>query len=184
MIIKPSFLEILIYSKNGILDYHKKLPIKSLVRQFIDFAQINCTSVAGNVRDTSNTLRSQSPSNHYKCDAPATNANYGIRVGTGTNPVSISDYNLQTPIAHGNGAGQLYHQGVVISSVTIAGNEAYLTIQRNFNNNSGASITVQEAGLISFTGLYYFLLLRDLTGSIEILNTKTLVAQYTWKVTV
>jgi hypothetical protein len=181
-IFKPSILEIMIFSKEGNLELLKKIPLESLVAQFVQFSKVGWSAVAESIRDTINTLRAVSAVTPPRVDAGATLSAYGIQVGTGTNPVSISNYQLQAKIEHGNAAGQLYHQATIVSPVTIAGSDAYFTIQRNLNNNSGGTIQIQEAGLVGLI-TYNFLLSRELTGPIDVLNTKTLVGLYTFKVT-
>ena len=52
-------------------------------------------------------------------------------------------------------------------------------VTRDFANNSGGTITVEEIGLV----IYYasnenFLILHDVTGSINVLNGKTLTVNY------
>jgi len=184
MIIKPSTLELLIYSNRGLLEFYKKIPLRSFVRQFVDIKWSQWANQAVSIRDITNTLRTNGAGTVYSINSAAGQA-YGIVVGTGTNAVTISDYKLQSIIAHGNGAGQLYHQATVVSGVTVSGSDAYFTAQRTFNNNSGGLITVQEAGIYSYSSTgYYFLEVRDLTGAIDIENLKSLVALYTFKVTV
>jgi len=174
----------MIYSQRGDRELYKRIPLRSLVRQFVDLQQIRYSNTAGTVRDILNTLRTLQPNALSRVDAGATVSGYGIRVGTGTTPVTISDYNIQTSIGHGNGAGQLYHQATIIGAAQVIGTEAFFTISRNFNNNSGGTITVQEAALLFSDTSYVYLAVRDLTGAIDVLNTKTLAAQYIFKVTV
>jgi hypothetical protein len=73
-----------------------------------------------------------------------------------------------------------------VAGPTEDSNQAYYTITRNFNNGSGGTITVQEIGfvILNSNNTWYFLFARDLTGAIDVLNGKTLVTQYTLKVSV
>lgn len=173
----------MIYSQKGTLELYKKIPIDSYLRQFIDLQRIDLADTGANVRDTNNTLRAVTVAVNKPATAPAANHNYGLEVGTGTNAVTISDYALQTKIATGSGAGQLNYQATTVNAVIVAGSQAYFTVTRNFNNNSGNTITVQEAGLALLISTWCFLIIRDLTGAIDVLNTKTLAAQYTIQVT-
>ena len=78
---------------------------------------------------------------------------WGIVVGTGTNAESVEDYALQTLIAHGDGAGELYYQA---QDAYDSGNTVYTSSTKTwanqigprlFNNNSGGAIGVNEVGL-------------------------------------
>lgn len=76
-------------------------------------------------------------------------ADYGILVGTGDTAFSAEDYALAAKIAHGNGAGQLYYQAMAAATATYnSGTKTWANaLSRLYNNNSGGSITVKEAGL-------------------------------------
>lgn len=98
-------------------------------------------------------------------NAPAGNAGYGIVVGSGTNPVSIYDYNLQSQIGHGSGSGQLLYGDTIVEPITVSGNAASFLVYRNFTGNQYNTVTVNEVGLVaSYTfsgGGFYFLIARD-----------------------
>lgn len=183
MIIKPSLLEVWILSKERKIEFYSRQPMRSWVRQYADFEYGRFSTGTSLANDTGGVSRSR-PLQCLYVTAIATNALYGIVVGSGTNAPAMTDYKLQTQILHGSAAGLLYHQACSINPVTVAGANAYFPIQRNFNNNSGADITVQEVGLYVMDNTYYFCLARDLTGGHVVPNTKTYVAQYTWSVSV
>lgn len=178
-------LEFKILNKKGELERLFKKPIDSLLYNFVAEVWREWSNTTVQMYDTTTTARNVSPASAFRTDGPATNNLYGLLLGTGTNPVTINDFNLQTKIAHGNEAGKLYHQITTLAAPMTIGSEAYFTLSRNFNNNSGSTITVQEAGIIAYyaTGPWYFMLARDLTGAIEVLTGKTLAALYTFKVT-
>lgn len=72
---------------------------------------------------------------------------YGIQWGTGTPTIAITDTTLGTLIAQGSSSGQLVYSACTISySRTTSG--ITITIVRTATNNSGASITVSEQGLV------------------------------------
>ena len=179
-------LELRILDKNGELERMFTKPMNSLIRNFTRLVYGELNSAACNMYDTSGTLRAEAYTSGRALNAGIGNQNYGIQVGTGTNPVTISDYKLQTQIANGTGAGQLAYQATVVSGIYEDANQSYFTVTRNFNNGSGGTITVQEAGLVHYNAAnsWYFLHARDLTGAIDVLNGKTLVVQYTFKVAV
>ena len=107
---------------------------------------------------------------------------YGIVVGTGSTAVTITDYALGTPIAHGTGNGQLQYGGVTYGAPSANTTTSQLTITRNFANNSGGSITVNEIALYCRAysgGACYFMIIRDvIAGGIIITNGQTLTVNY------
>ncbi|GAI95878.1 unnamed protein product [marine sediment metagenome] len=98
-------------------------------------------------------LSNSSYEGEYGCTAPAEDNNYGLLVGSGVDAESFEDYVLQSRIGHGTGAGKLVY---VASEVPIVSYEAGPRIlkdeiARYFNNNSGASIDVNEVALVFHT---------------------------------
>jgi len=135
----------------------------------------------------------------------ANDSTYGIVVGTGTTPPTPNDYNLESQISNGTGSNQLqygahnispaptstsssnyYFSSSIPSSglLPVSGNTTSWQISRTFTNNSGASITVSEVGLISeiYGGstTYFVLLAHDLLSSaITIPNGGVMAITYT-----
>lgn len=73
----------------------------------------------------------------------------GIILGTSSTPFHVADYYLYGVINHGNSAGQLYHQAVSrTQSYDPITQNIKTTHRRIFNNNSGGTISVREAGLV------------------------------------
>ncbi len=171
---------------NGRLIESKKIEANSLVRQWIDliYVQIGQATVNG-TPDTSNTLRNI-PINVSNLGAtcPANSSNYGIQLGTGAAAVSLTDYSLQSKIAHGSGGGQLLYQACYVDPPTTTGTTRSFTIYRSFQNNSGGTVSGSEIGLVLITGgAYYFLVDRTLMN-FSLLNTQTVTFTYTIQVTV
>lgn len=179
------FVTIKVLDKNGRRTSCRSFPAKSLLKNFIIFmyGQL-AANWATQAKDYSNTARTLTAAYTYLLNAAAANAWFGILVGSGITAVSPNDYYLATAIGHGSGAGQLYYQAMLFGALTVSGQDSYFTIQRNFNNNSGADITVKEIVLIcnTTTGPYYIQLARDLTGDVVVQNGKTLVVTYTFLV--
>ena len=135
----------------------------------------------------------------------ANDSTYGIVVGSGTATPTANDYNLERQIVNGTGSGQLIYGAHTISPapvsngsniyytttstpssgiLPVSGNTTSWQILRTFQNQSGASITVSEVGLISanyFSGnIYYVLLAHDLLSSpITIPNGGVMAITYT-----
>jgi len=73
---------------------------------------------------------------------------YGILVGSGSTPVSPSDYALASKIPHGTGSGQLdYDTHNVLSGY--GDTSGYVEIYRSFVNKSGGDVVVREVGLVA-----------------------------------
>jgi len=97
----------------------------------------------------------------------ANDSTYGIVVGTGTTPPTPKDYILGNQIVNGTGNGQLVYgahsvtpasgtSGIQAGTsqpstgvLTPSGNTTSFQISRTFTNQSGASITVSEVGIIA-----------------------------------
>jgi hypothetical protein len=123
--------------------------------------------------------------NIFATNAGSGDASYGIQVGTGTAANSTSTYSLASQIANGTGSGQLSYGS---HSYTWSTGSTNTTATRTFINQSGASITVSEVGLVwksNYAGPYAFLMIRDvLSSSFTVANGGSFVAQYTISITV
>jgi len=133
----------------------------------------------------------------------ANDSTYGIVVGTGTATPTPNDYNLGNKILNGKSSGQLVYGSHSLSPapgtsqlgpssttpttgvLTPSGNITSFQVSRTFQNQSGASITVSEVGIISNSVGYGFvtnpvLLIHDLLSSqITIPNNAVLTIVYT-----
>jgi hypothetical protein len=100
----------------------------------------------------------------------ANSVDYGIVLGIGTTAFNLDDFRLETVIPHGNTSGALYYQAQVAPVTAYSGDPDFtqnILHKRVFNNNSGATITVNEVGLIFsdwyYNGTtYYYLMSRDI----------------------
>jgi len=120
----------------------------------------------------------------FRGDAGATTDGYGIQVGTGSGAVDRDNYKLGTKVAHGNGAGQLYYQACTITPLAPITGGYEVVLNRQFDNNSGGDITVNEVGLVVKTtndvsAAKYVLVLRDLIpGGETVVNGTSTVFRY------
>jgi len=100
---------------------------------------------------------------------------------------SKNDYSLGSKISHGTGSGQLLYGASTFETVTDTDTTSYFRITRVFTNNSGASVTVKEIGIVimhsivsdstSYTA--YFLIVRDvLTSPSSVPDGATLTVRY------
>src|SRR3989304_2177165 len=121
-----------------------------------------------------------------QCNGPAGNTNYGIVAGTGTDAVTMTDYALQTLIAHGTASGQLSYGAVTFTGPTTSGKTRYFEFQRALTNSSGGTITVNEIGVYVYptSTAYYYMYLRDVLGSgVVVNNGQVLTIKYRVSVT-
>jgi len=85
---------------------------------------------------------------------PSTSVNYPtymamIQVGSGSQPNPFSATRLAAPIPNGSGSGQLiYYPPLLPATATVSGNSAYFYILQEYNNQSGATITIAEVGIV------------------------------------
>jgi len=91
---------------------------------------------------------------------------YGIQVGSGTTPPTISDITIESLIPNGNSAGQLAYGAMTTIPPVInsSNNTGYTQIQRVFINQSSASITITEVAVVAkFGGIpCKYLIIHDL----------------------
>ena len=117
--------------------------------------------------------------------SPAANDLYGLMVGTGADAVTISDYKLQTKIAHGTLATQIKYGDGQFEAFAVVGSTASFVVKRRFENASGATITVSEAGIYCYDAANYLCLARDVLATPQdVLNGQILELKYTFKTTV
>lgn len=189
-------LEWMVTDKNGKVTDHQIKRSESFVQQFIQmlFCCFNCVAYPNtyNVKDTGGVTRASLWGQKYwrgnviglDTYAGAGIVTYGIIVGTGNTAPAITDYVLQTPIAHGVGAGQLQYSAMAYGAPAHDTITSQFTLTRNFANGSGGAITVYETGLYC-RGYYtdstvgYFCIVRDVVGAgIAIANGSTLTLNY------
>lgn len=116
----------------------------------------------------------------------------GILVGSGTNAESFEDFELQTQITEGTGAGQISHVASEEHSISYAALVFKNTLIRYFNNNSdpAGDRDINEVGLVAVfapaTGstTKAALMSRDkLASTVTVPNTGQLRVTYTIQLT-
>jgi len=109
---------------------------------------------------------------------------FGIVVGTGTAAVSRDDYKLDNQIMHGYESGQLVYGEVTVEDVDGAPPSSVWRVIRTFTNESDATITVREIGLIANCGGKWVLIARDvLSQGQDVPVFATLTVRYVFSVT-
>lgn len=176
-------------SKRRKLVFKKKCdpPVENFMK-WMCYGLVNMGQGAVSMYDITNTSRSITWYNTTRCqvNGGAGDTNYGIVAGTGTTPVTMTDYELQTLIAHGTGSGQLSYGAVSFGSPTTDGKSRYFEFERALTNSSGGTITVNEIGIHIYptSQSYYFLFLRDvLDAGVDVDDTEILTIKYKVSVT-
>jgi hypothetical protein len=200
--------EIEVRDKTGKLLKHYVTPARSWLKQFIqmlkgEFATRNGTDVGnGNVTivDETGTARGfprHSTASGYLCYMNLSalgdvgDVSQGIIVGSSDTPNSLTTYALGAKISHGSGSGQLVYNAQTIEDVTNpSGNDLQFRLTRTFTNNSGATVTVKEVGLIvkvwdSSANSRSWLIARDVLPSpVDVPDGASLTIRYVVKITV
>ncbi len=181
----------------------KIIPMRSPVSNFMYCVRaLLAVSSDANIVDTGNVVRTAgsyyNAGNTYYWMGSASGPaplygidTWGIQVGSNATAVALTDYKLNTQIAHGTGAGQLKYsgQGGQVSAGTgAAGTSRSFRINRYFTNDSGGDVTIREVGLVvrptSAAGaVYNVLICRDLTGDVIVTNTNAVPVEFTWQTT-
>jgi hypothetical protein len=200
--------EIEVKDKTGKLLKSFETPAKSWLRQFItilkgEFATRSGTSIGhGNVNvvDESGTARGYPYHSSYAAAtyymnlstlADAGDVTHGVIVGTSDTPNTLTTYALGGKINHGTGSEQLLYGAETAEDVTNpSGNDLQFRITRTFTNNSGATVTVKEVGLLARKhdkdgNPRSFLIARDVLPSpVDVPDGATLTIRYVVKITV
>lgn len=106
-------------------------------------------------------------------DAPVSLSTWGALAGRGVTAFSIDDFEIELLITHGTGPNQMEYGASVLTEGWNSGSSYYWSIHtRTLDNNSAASITVWEIGLVcnDATGQKY-LISRDLIGGGQVVTT-------------
>lgn len=174
--------------KDGKVIQRVASPSRSFVRQWYDLMAIHARQDAANVMDTGGVSRAITyHANNWRAYAIAGVTTYGIRVGKGTTPVTISDYALQSPIEEGVGADQLEHQAMTYVAPAVADSTCSFVLRRSMINNTGNTIAgIKEIGCyMRMSASYYGMGFRDvLPGSLSVPDGGTISVAYTLSVTV
>lgn len=181
-------LEVVVTDKEGKVTDHRIQKSQSFVRAFLELLWLQMQPVEFVdpylIADVGNMGRSLFENiRTFGCAVGIGDTSRGIRVGTGTTAPNINDYNLETPIGHGTGVGQLQYSAMTFGAPASDTTTSQFTITRNFANASGGSITVNEIGLCvgsaRESNLYSFLTIRDvIAGGIAVPNGQTLTVNY------
>jgi len=181
-------LELTVKNKDGKVTERRIMRSKSYVRQFLELLWIQAYQIPElicmDVRDTSNVVQSIAESGYiFACNALADDDTFGIIVGTGADGPTIDDWHIQTIINTGGVGGQLNYGDVAFGAPASDATTSQFTITRNFANDSGGAITVNEIALYvegyRYNVTYYFMTIRDVIGGgIAVPDGQTLTINY------
>jgi len=158
---------VVVRDRHGKIISQERRRSRSFLKQWNQLFYIHMAQSALNITDTGGTPRSSSPATaNFAMEAGAGITTYGIRVGTGTTAVAIDDYALATPIAEGTGVDEMNHLVCTVAISVVAAPSCSFVVSRSFVNNSGAEITVREAGIyMRLTATYHCCATRDVLGT-------------------
>ena len=183
-IIQRNTIDIIVNNKDGSLDKVIGIPMRSFVKNYINFFHRYYAYSSQNIlTDTAGVARSNNTNldnNHMDVGEAG-----GIRLSTGDNgAVALGDY-AYTPIAHGTGSGQLTHSS---HTVTLPykgdGTNYLLKVARTFTNGSGGTINIESCAFTLYNGSQLILLARDILDkngspvSFSLLNGQSVTFTY------
>jgi hypothetical protein len=180
-----TWLELATLDRNGRRCNVRRIHSESYLIHFFNIWYVQSFATSMTDTDTGNVARTIIKyRQHMQVSYGAGATTGGIIVGTGTAAVTPTDYKLQTPIAHGTGAGQLSYGATAVGAPSNDSTKSWLNITRLLTNGSGSSITINEAGVyaICFDSGYnirLFCIIRDLVpGGYTIPNGANTTATY------
>lgn len=141
----------------------KRYPWKranSLLKQFILFLHLFMGQVAQTIKDTGGTDRAVGGyTGNLGVNAAAANTLFGIVIGTGETPVTMTDNKLQTQVTT-----NVAHAVTTVATESPDTSTWRIAVSRSLTNNTGATLSVKEAGLyaIATASAWYFCIDRTL----------------------
>ncbi len=189
-------LRMVVKDPNGkVLSDTGQKPAKSFVIQFLEFIYGAFEGLAAHTATATDGTEdmiynsANDASDHFCLNAPINDDEYGIVVGTGDTAETNTDFKLETQLTEGAGLGNITHGVMVIGTTAVVGANVDLETSRSFTNNTGAAITVKEAGV--YTGLLFngtrnfHCIIRDVLGTpVEVPDMCSLAVFYTFRTTV
>jgi len=182
-----AYLKIKVINEKGKCIYYRRYRSRSFVIGFLNVLFTNLTGQKITNINTSGGSYTINYTDEMLVTDSSNDNNYGIQIGTGTTAPSITDTRLSQLITNGTGVGQMQYGGVNVTGpvTNTTNNTGYITITRTFTNNSGASITVSEVGLVAWSGPksnetnQFYLIIHDLLPTpITVPNGSSLSISY------
>lgn len=124
----------------------------------------------------------------------------GVQIGGSTTTVVNTNYALQDGVGvdqrfpHGEGTDELWHSGTYVAPVSASGSDVSFVCHKIFDNQSGATVTINDAGLycgffyvgsfINYVTAAYCLARFQVSPPIDILNGELAKVEITITITV
>lgn len=179
--------EVITRDRDGKVISRERRRSRSFLKQWNQLIYTHVSTNALSINNTDGILRSISDNQvNFRAKAGAGDTTHGIRVGTGNTPVAIDDYALETPIAEGTGVDEMNHLICTIATSVVAAPSCSFLVSRSAVNNSGAEITVREAGIyVYMTTSWKGCMTRDVFGTPQAVPIGgTITVNWTLQVTV
>ena len=161
---------------------------RSFVLQFLQFLSVAMKGASVSIKDITSAMKTVTPhSDDLEVHASIGDVALGIVLGTGTTPADDTDYVLETLIAHGSAATQINYAGMSYIEAQVVGANVDFQASRTFQNLSGSTINVTEAGIYAngyATGDFSFLIVHDIFSAVAVANGQTITVTYTLRTTV
>lgn len=180
---------VVVRDRHGKVISRERRKSRSFVRQWNDIIYLLTTDQNGPIKCSDGTSPTvyTTDTHNLEMKAAIAESDRSTVVGSGNTAVTISDFQLETQIAEGTGAGQLnYQAGAVAASVVSAPTCGFL-IERAFVNNSGGDVTARESAIYAEVRLSAtfkaIMIVRDVFGSPQVIpDGGSLVVNYTLRV--
>jgi len=142
---------------------------------------LNACFIGGNVsfKDTGGSSRTEQISD-LRIDAAEDTKTCGIVIGTDDTAIDIEDYQLGTQLT--TDWKHYITQGYLTERDTDTG-ISKVGFSREFRNDTGSSVTVNEVGIVGFSAPYNVLVARYLTGGITVADGETMLIRLDFKTT-
>jgi hypothetical protein len=120
----------------------------------------------------------------YEIKEGANDDTWGMLIGTGTTPQDVQDYDIETLIPTGTGAGEMtYGAQGSIQGMKVVSQTASFVLNRLFTNNSGSPIDVTELVIKGYGTGATWLIYRDVFSAVTVEDGETLNAKITFATT-
>ena len=161
---------------------------KSFTIAFLQAITIQMKQSTMNIIDVANASNlNYADDEQLKANGASSDDTIGIILGTGTTAPTNANYNIETIIDHGTGAGELSYGEQAFTDAVEVGANVDLLLTRSFTNGSGGIISPTEAGVIVNTSLnhaYRALIVRDTFSAVAVGNGEIVTVSYTFRTTV
>lgn len=166
---------------DGEILWHDKFPMRSILYNFVRALQCitgnNQVGLTNNVIRQDGGVQGSTPSQYFNCtQAIGTTALvFGIVVGTGSVPVTLTDFRIPGLMLHGTGSNQLYYQPHVVDPFVQSGSVISFRTRRRVDNLSLIPYTITEMGCLGGIGAgttnLTALFIRDVLGLPRLIAT-------------